>query len=94
MAHRPGGTSRKRFFALIENIFESGDAHAIARSERIIGRQRPASTLVTEDGQPHPEPSIVEWLVGLPTACVSDREHRLTQNQAITDLEDGVPSSA
>lgn len=39
---------------------------------------------------PRPSPEFVEWLMGLPEGWATDSVHRLTSNQQITALGNGV----
>lgn len=65
-------------------------AHAIAQWEHVMGRPAPEPALLTGDTGPRPEPEFVEWLMGLPAGWVTDPMHRLTANQQVTTLGNGV----
>lgn len=65
-------------------------ADAIARWEHITGRAAPAPALLNEDAGPRPSPHFVEWLMGLPFGWVTDPHHRLTPNQQLSALGNGV----
>lgn len=55
-----------------------------------MGRPAPEPALLTGDTGPRPEPEFVEWLMGLPAGWVTDPMHRLTANQQVTTLGNGV----
>jgi DNA (cytosine-5)-methyltransferase 1 len=64
---------------------------AIARWQRITGRQAPAPALLNQTEGPRPAPAFVEWLMGLPQGWVTDPQHsELTNSQQITVLGNGV----
>lgn len=65
-------------------------ADAIARWEHITGRTAPAPALLNDDIGPRPAPEFVEWLMGLPAGWVTGSGHRLTPNQQIAALGNGV----
>lgn len=65
-------------------------AHAIARWEHITERSAPAPALLNDTAGPRPAPVFVEWLMGLPQGWVTDSMHRLTPNQQIAALGNGV----
>ena len=65
-------------------------ADAINGWEHITGRLAPAPALLSDTTGPRPAPEFVEWLMGLPQGWVTDPIHRLTANQQITALGNGV----
>ena len=65
-------------------------AGAIARWEHITGREAPAPAFLNEDEGPRPAPEFVEWLMGLAAGWVTDPRYRLTANQQMTALGNGV----
>ena len=65
-------------------------AHAVARWEHITGRVAPAPALLRNENGPRPAPEFVEWLMGLPTAWLSDPRHGLPPNQQLMALGNGV----
>ncbi|MGC4152311.1 MAG: DNA cytosine methyltransferase [Propionicimonas sp.] len=65
-------------------------ADAIAQWEHITGRPAPAPALLNDAKGPRPAPVFVEWLMGLPAGWVTHPSNRLTPNQQITALGNGV----
>ena len=65
-------------------------AYAIAKWEHITGRTAPAPALLNEAAGPRPAPEFVEWLMGVEAGWVSAAHHRLTPNQQLTALGNGV----
>lgn len=65
-------------------------APAIARWEQIIGRAAPAPAFLNDSTGPRPAPEFVEWLMGLPSGWVTDEQHRISPNQQLTALGNGV----
>jgi DNA (cytosine-5)-methyltransferase 1 len=62
----------------------------VARWEHITGRVAPAPALLRNENGPRPAPEFVEWLMGLPTAWLSDPRHGLPPNQQLMALGNGV----
>ncbi|MGO1539809.1 MAG: DNA cytosine methyltransferase [Leucobacter sp.] len=65
-------------------------ADAITRWEHTTGRQAPAPAFLDESEKPRPAPEFVEWLMGLPTGWVTETRHRLTTNEQLMALGNGV----
>ena len=65
-------------------------ADAIARWEHITERDAPAPTILNDTPRPRPAPEFVEWLMGLPPGWVTAPEYRLTTNQRLAALGNGV----
>lgn len=65
-------------------------AEAIARWEHITGREAPSPALLNDGVGPRPAAEFVEWLMGLERNWVTDSILRLTSNQQLTALGNGV----
>lgn len=65
-------------------------ARAIARWEHILGRPVPSPTVLDESPALRPASVFIEWLMGLPEGWVSGVQHRLTPNQQLSALGNGV----
>ena len=63
-------------------------AEAIARWERILGREAPDPTMLNSKGAPQLAPRFVEWMMGLDPGWVVD--HCPTRNTALERLGNGV----
>lgn len=67
-----------------------GYAQAIARWEHITARDAPSPAILNENVGPRPAPEFVEWFMGLPAGWITDPALRLTPNQQLTALGNGV----
>lgn len=65
-------------------------ADAIARWEHITGRAAPSPALLNDPPGPRPAAGFVEWLMGLEPAWVTDPMLRLSPNQQMAALGNGV----
>jgi DNA (cytosine-5)-methyltransferase 1 len=63
---------------------------AIARWERVIGRQAPAPTEPGRTGNPRLAPRFVEWMMGLPDGHVTDPAIGISRNDQLKALGNGV----
>lgn len=74
-----------------EVAYRWGDyADAIARWERVLGRDAPAPTEPGPKGNPRLSPLFVEFLMGLPAGHVTNPVIGLTRNQQLKALGNGV----
>lgn len=65
-------------------------AQAIVRWEQITGYPAPPPAILSSNLGPRPEPTFVEWLMGLPLGWVTTSRTGLTANQQIFALGNGV----
>ena len=65
-------------------------APAITRWKHVTGHDAPAPALLDEFDKPRPAPEFVEWLMGLPRGWVTDAGHKLTANEQLMTLGNGV----
>ncbi|MDN5838103.1 MAG: DNA cytosine methyltransferase [Yaniella sp.] len=65
-------------------------APAITRWKHVTGHDAPAPALLDEFDKPRPAPEFVEWLMGLPRGWVTDVGHKLTANEQLMTLGNGV----
>ena len=65
-------------------------AEVVTRWEQITGRAAPSPSLSSDETDPRPAPEFVEWLMGLPLGWVTSERNRLSVNQQLTALGNGV----
>jgi len=62
----------------------------VIRWEQITGRAAPSPAILSDMTGPRPAPVFVEWLMGLPSGWVTAKRFRLSMNQQLTALGNGV----
>lgn len=65
-------------------------AEAVILWEQITGRAAPSPAIFSDTTGPRPAPEFVEWLMGLPVGWATKKRFRLSTNQQLTALGNGV----